>query len=299
MPKLLNKITLILFLLFTQTGIGGLNAQTIISGETINKKDTNGLKTGYWEITGAMQKDKSYTDSLIVEKGNYAKNRKVGQWVKYYPNGKKKSEIDYVNGRPKGHYITYFDNGNIEEEGDWVRQKNTGNFKRYFKSGKIMQDFHFDEKGVRQGQQKYFYENGNLEVEVTIIDGKEEGAIKRYYSNGELKSELNTADGKAIDNSFVSYKPKQKEVPVKRTPVIEKKVARVEPKAKPNLGKINPEGYNKLYTRSLLLLWDGDYHKGKPWTGKKYVYNSNGILVNIEIYKKGFFIGNGIIEEGQ
>lgn len=266
------------------------------ANETFNQLDTNNLKQGYWKVTAEMRQDTSYPPDNTIEEGEYNNGRKVGLWVRYYPNGTKQSEISYINGRPKGEYKTFYNNGKVEEEGSWVMQKNTGNFKRYYNNGEKMQEFVFDENGVRNGKQLYFYENGQVEVEVTVLDGKEEGTMKRYFDNGDLRSEVEVSEGKADNNTRKEYINNQKEL-VKRTPKVEKKEAKIESAVKPNLGTVNPEGYNKLYTRSLLLKWDGYYHFGKPWNGKKYIYNENGILEKIEIYKDGLYIGNGVIEK--
>ena len=271
-----------------------INAQQ--ANNTFNQLDTNNLKQGYWKITAEMRQDTSYPPDNTIEEGEYNNGRKVGLWVRYYPNGTKQSEISYVNGRPKGEYKTFYNNGKVEEEGSWVSQKNTGNFKRYYNNGEKMQEFVFDENGIRNGKQLYFYENGQVEVEVTVLDGKEEGTMKRYFDNGDLRSEVEVSEGKADNNTRKEYINNQKEL-VKRTPKVEKKEAKIESAVKPNLGTVNPEGYNKLYTRSLLLKWDGYYHFGKPWNGKKYIYNENGILEKIEIYKDGLYIGNGVIEK--
>ena len=266
------------------------------TNEKINQLDTIGLKTGYWVITAEMRQDTGYYPGDIIEEGEFKNSRKIGLWVRYYPKGKKQSEIEYVNGRPKGKYKTYYRNGKLEEEGNWVQQKNTGDFTRYYSNGQKMQEFSFNENGIRNGKQLYFHENGQVEVEVTVIDGKEEGIMKRYRENGELKSEVEVSGGKADYTTYKEFGNKQNEI-VTRTPKVEKKEAEIESTVKPNLGTVNPEGYNKLYTRSLLLKWDGYYHFGRPWNGKKYVYNQNGILQKIEIYKNGLYIGNGVIEK--
>ena len=283
-----------LIILFALISFNQINAQQ--SNDIINRLDTNNLKQGFWKITAEMRQDTGYFPGDIIEEGEFKNSRKTGLWVRYYPKGIKQSEIIYVNGRPKGEYITYYRNGKVEEEGNWVQQRNTGEFTRYYDNGQKMQEFDFDENGVRNGKQLYYHENGKVEVEVSVIDGKEEGIMKRYSESGELKSEVEVNGGKADHTTYKAYNTTEPEVST-RTPKVEKKEAKIESEVKPNLGTVNPEGYNKLYTRSLLLKWDGYYHFGKPWNGKKFIYSENGILQKIEIYKDGLYIGNGVIEK--
>jgi antitoxin component YwqK of YwqJK toxin-antitoxin module len=285
---------LLLISLFLLFGLGMLNAQNEI--DTLNQKDELQQKQGYWIITGKMRKDTSFAASAIIEQGKFKEGRKVEMWVRYYPNGNIQSKIFYIDGRPNGMYQLYYSNGEVEEVGNWSRNKNIGEFKRFYENGELMQHFQFGDNGRRNGKQFYYYPNGEVEVEVELIDGKEDGVLKRFYNNGELKSELNVKLGIADSSSYIEYKPKKEVEKIEDTPKVVKKVANIG-KAKPNIGTVNPEGYNKLYTRSLLLKWDGTYHHGKPWNGKKYVYDSNGMLVRIEVYKNGLYIGNGVIEE--
>lgn len=287
------SIKVILFFLLVGS-VNSLVAQSQV--DTLNQKDGDNMKQGYWIISGEMRKDTAYAASSIIEKGSYENSRKIGLWKRYYPNGNVQSIINYVNGRPKGEYQIYYKNGQVEEQGDWQRNKNTGDFKRFYKNGEPMQQFTFSDNGKRNGEQFYYYSNGQVEVSVNMVDGKEDGSLKRYYSNGELKSEMKVALGVADKATYVEYKAKKEVVKVENIPVVEVKEAKVE-KAKPNIGSVDPEGYNKLYTRSLLLKWDGYYHHGRPWNGKKFIYDQNGLLIRIEMYKNGLYIGNGVIEE--
>lgn len=50
-----------------------------------------------------------------------------------------------------------------------------------------------------------------------------------------------------------------------------------------------PPGDEEIYM-------DGEYRDGKLWNGKKYNYDSDGILVNIEIWKRGKFVENGTLD---
>lgn len=288
MPKYLIGILLLFFTL-------SLSSQETAK-DTLNQKDSENRKQGYWIINGQMRKDTSFSANSTIEKGRYENGRKVGVWTRYYPNGNIQSKITYANGRPKGSYEFYYSNGQLEEKSSWNRNKNYGEFKRYYENGQPMQEFYFGINGKRSGEQLYFYSNGQVEVSVDVVDGKENGSLKRYYENGELKSEMKVNMGVAEKDSYVEYKAEKEVKVIVEEPKVIKKVAKVE-KAKPNLGTIDPDGYNKLYTRSLLIKWDGYYHHGKPWNGKKYIYDQNGLLIRIEVYKSGLYIGNGVIDE--
>ena len=40
---------------------------------------------------------------------------------------------------------------------------------------------------------------------------------------------------------------------------------------------------------------DGEFQDGKLWSGKHYIYDENGLLERIDVYKEGKFEGNGVL----
>lgn len=57
--------------------------QSIIDGVRINQYDLDGNKQGYWETPY----DK-FPGKKLIQKGNYVNDKKEGEWVISYPNGK-------------------------------------------------------------------------------------------------------------------------------------------------------------------------------------------------------------------
>lgn len=267
----------------------------------INQVDENGLRQGYWIIKGYMVNDDAFGPNATVEEGNYVNNRKEGLWKKYYPTGILRSEITYKNNRPSGAYAIYYSNGQIEEKSNWVRNKNIGEFKRFYPNGEPQQEFFFADNGKRNGVQKYYYENGQLALEVNIRNGKEEGEMRRYYENGKLSETKVMSGGELNQGSTRTYRgnaPKEPKVSTK--PVVNNKEVppAAKSEAKPNDAfTFEPDGHNILYNASQQITQVGDFRNGRLWDGKWYRYNKDGILVRIEIYKDGKYIGTGVIEE--
>ncbi|MFT7615162.1 MAG: antitoxin component YwqK of YwqJK toxin-antitoxin module, partial [Parvicellaceae bacterium] len=57
------------------------------------------------------------------------------------------------------------------------------------------------------------------------------------------------------------------------------------------------DGYRKLYNDNKEIWQDGIFKDCRLKDGKFYVYNSDGILEKIEIYKNFKFVGNGVFED--
>lgn len=296
--------------------VGALSA--VASSGGTNTTDANGLRQGYWVIKGYMTPDVNYDANEVVEEGSFVDNRKEGLWKHYMPNGELRSEIHYVRNRPNGPYTIYYTNGQIEEQGNWSKSRNTGTFKRFYENGNPQQIFAFSDNGKRNGVQQYFHENGQLELEVNIVNGKEEGLMSRYYANGALKEEKDLSGGMLEHGSIRRFDRNgnpadQVEAPDVDTPAelegeveteeilvdIPKDAPKTEAAAdEPNgAHSFRPNGYNILYNHNRQLTQIGDFRNGRLWDGKWHRYNTDGILVRIEVYKAGRYVGTGVLEE--
>lgn len=276
-----------------------LSFSLIRAGDLINQIDGNGLRQGYWIITGNMINDQIYAPSAKVEEGLYSNSNKEGLWKKYWPNGKLKAEITYSNGMPQGWYRTYYESGVCEEEGGWWNNKNTGYFNRWHTNGKPQQMFQFADNGKRMGLQRYFYENGNTELEVEMNNGNEQGLYRRFHPDGTLAEEKIFDQGKIVAGSEKVYKPVTKRQETLLADAYDPNVGNKETLAtenKPNKAEIfKPNGFNTLYNSQGQLTEVGEFRNGKLLNGKCYHYSSHGLLTRIEIYRNGKYIGNGII----
>jgi antitoxin component YwqK of YwqJK toxin-antitoxin module len=293
----LYMITLLtIFILNTTAG----QSFQIYSGDTINKVDENNLKQGKWIYFGNMKNDPAYKAEQKVEEGQYADSRKQGMWKKYFPNEKTESEINYENNRPSGEYKIYFENGQLQEHGFWKNNRNIGNFTRYYENGNVSQKFEFNPTGKRDGNQTYFHENGQKMIEGNWAGGKEAGEVKEWYENGDIKSVKVYNDGAIDVEKTQTFEPKK---PIEKKEEIEvvdpNKIAKVEKDATLNQTKdpFTGNGEATLYNRNKQISQKGFFKNYRLIDGEWYRYDENGILMRIEKYKNGKYVGDAPIEE--
>lgn len=287
----MKKILYILLPIFV-CSISSAQSYTIDKGDTINVIDENNLKQGFWRIFGKMKKLPGYEPEQVVEEGNYESSRKQGLWKNFFPNGKIKSEIAYVNSRPNGTYKTFFENGQIEEEGSWENNRNTGGFKRFHENGQTAQQFVFNETGKRDGKQVYFYENGQVMIEADVAAGKEK-FVKEFYEDGSIKAEKSFIDGELDAANTKVYEPKN---PIKNndkelaeSPV---KIVKADKNDVVNSGNFNGNGQHTMYNKDKQLSKVGYFENYRLMDGLLYKYDSDGMLILIEKYKSGRYIGD-------
>ena len=293
------RFLLSILLVFTFIGFAEAQSYEIVDGDTINKVDADGRRQGKWLVKANPKIDLGYAAGEVVETGSYSTSRKTGEWLKTYPGGSPKSKLTYVKGRPKGPYILYYDNGQIEEQGNWARTKNTGDFKRYHPNGETSQEFTFSPTGKRTGTQKYYYDNGQLRLEGTWTEGQESGEMREYYETGDLMEVKQFANGVMDKSSVESYAPKTP-IPDLLQAIVDEGEdinASVEKQEKPNQGIFDGDGYKKLFNANKQIAKDGTFKRYRLMEGKQYKYDSNGLLVQIMIFKEGKYIGDGVIEQ--
>ncbi len=268
------------------------------AGDTINKIDVEGKKQGKWIVYGKNKPGTCYQTEQKVEEGKYQDNKKSGLWVEYYCNGYLKTKLQYVNGRPDGYCVIYHDNGKIQEEGQWSSKLNkwVGKYRLYYDNGQVQHEFAFNPSGKREGPAKYFYENGQVAIEGNFQNGQEVGMFKEYYETGDTKAEKTFNNGQVDVASIKEFQPKKpieqnKEELKKAPPVIASK------EDKPNEGdpKKAPtalNGFYTLYNKNKQVSKVGTFKDNRLMDGKSYIYDDNGILTRVAVYKEGMYVGD-------
>ncbi|MCX6282549.1 MAG: hypothetical protein NTU51_11370 [Bacteroidetes bacterium] len=194
-------------------------------GDTINKTDVSGLRTGYWE-------EKS---GEVMNKGTYNQSKKEGCWIGFYPNnviakleyfknglregpsvqldrrGKVSmfetyhqgtlsgqqivysqvadfpvSETNYFMGVKNGLYRLYYDNGKIQEESNYLQNMKDGPSRWFNKNGRMMAEYNY-KSGSFEGVQKTFYDNDTVQVRSNYVKNELSGEYKEFYRNGKPK----------------------------------------------------------------------------------------------------------------
>ena len=134
-----------------------INAQGTVNDakipDTVNRKDAIGNKTGYWiEKLGEL-----------TYKGEFVENKKVKNWIGYYPNNLIYKVEYYSNGVKDGISIQFDRKGKITL---------VENFKNGLEHGQTISYSQFNESPVSETEYAF---------------GKKNGLYRQYYDNSKIQ----------------------------------------------------------------------------------------------------------------
>lgn len=244
-------------------------------------------KHGYWIFYGADRPDLGIPAQGKVEEGYYYKDRKEGMWIRYHEDGvTPKLKGMYVNNRPHGCYEKFYPSGQLRESGNFMKNVWRDSVKRYFENGQLEYEAWYNENGREEGRVNYFYVNGQLEITYVADNGSP--MHNEYYDT--LGNLIPHYHGPVVDYIPIEYAP----VSAIKSPLKDTTVQRVPAPVIVNPPEsFKPNSYNKVYNDDGEIWQDGMFKEGQLWDGKVYVYDRDGILVNVRVFKSGLYHSDG------
>lgn len=252
----------------------------------INTTDEEGRKQGKWIYYGKDKPELGYPSDGKISEGEYLNDRKNGKWIIYYKDGITPKVIgEFVNNRPNGSFQNFYPNGNLKEEATFVNQRYIDTVKRYSVTGQLTYHAVYNKAGLENGEVKYYYDNGKPMFFYTAINGTPIGKATRFWNNGKVKEEIEfNSEGKwlASSGTIPNTKP---EFDIKKDNH-ERKQA---PKLTSNKDSYQPNGYNIVLNKDKEIWMEGEFKNKILWDGRLYIYDSDGLLLKIEVYKEGIY----------
>lgn len=281
------------FLICFLSGITSVAFANFDNGEqddpkALNVTDVNGKKQGRWLFLGKHIPSKNYPENGKIKEGEYKDDRKEGVWVMYYKDGvTPKTKGNYSNNRPEGSFIKYWPNGTIKESGVFLKNKYQDSLKRYNEEGILIYEAIYNKEGFEQGKVSYYYDNGQPEFVYNSKNGTQSGKAYRYWPNGDVKEIIEYDESGAVNSSEVKE--------IVNADVTVKNVVKSGKKApKPSsVEGFKPNAYNKVFNDDKEIWMEGDFRNGKLWDGRLYIYDKDGLLEKVEVYKEGVYHSDG------
>jgi antitoxin component YwqK of YwqJK toxin-antitoxin module len=298
---------LLLILLFTNSAFA-LFASGVGS---INQVDSKGKRTGYWvvdEHNNPIEK----TAARKWKEGAYVNGRKEGVWINYHADGKTPRLIgEYSDNRPAGAYFRFNEKGEMQQASS-VPRKITAS-QTVTASNKVFTcKINFDNKEVVAGQ-VYF---SKKVVQKNAVQFWLERSLEAISSESEVIdfTWLNTNYDKLYAKYLEVRVPKMssKEIVqnVRPEKVSDVQVSKQQDRARkknyfypptirtPRVARgliFQPNGFNKLYTPRDEIWIDGYFKDGQLQDGKVFIYDNDGVLLKVRVYKNGVYDSDGVL----
>lgn len=153
----------------------------VYKGDTINRKDSRGLKQGLWR--------KYYRTDTLFSETYFFNDKPTGISSTWYETGKLKARVVF-NKNNSGKGTGYFETGKIMAEGLYIGKQKDSIWIYYHEHTDTISAIEHYKKGVRTGTWKTFYESGKLAHEIGYSNGKKEGLVKQFNDDGKLIFEI-------------------------------------------------------------------------------------------------------------
>jgi uncharacterized protein len=222
---------------------------------------------------GTIEKSFIYRSGYIVGEGIVAEaGSREGHWREFYANGTLKAEGEYKDDKRIGEWVFYYPGGSKEQAGKFsISGKKTGTWKWFFEEGQLKIEEAY-KNDVLDGMHTEYDEAGKVVEEGEYLDGQEDGpwfsVSGDYYESGSYRDGLKTGMWismylETVDNktdSILSFTG--------------------------NFIDDNPDGKHTYYWENGKIKDEGNYISGKK-DGDWVKYNSDGTPFLIITYRNG------------
>lgn len=266
-----------------------------LSRNWVNYVDEDGKRQGLWVFFGKDRPEIGYPQNGIIEEGRYLNNRKEGIWKKYYEDGVTVKLIGtYKNNRPGGFYQKIGAYGRPIEQSCFEKNNYSCDYYRWYDNGAINE--------IRRNDSIYVYALKGCLKAIHVLDAETLDYTLIKYSETECNvpvdttsypsnSGIITGDWKLDGTTHFRYKPGPTET------------YRTE-----EWLQLYPE-YSDASLRSCMIaskvmkscidgngrvIFHGKYNN-EGISGKMYFYDEDDILLRIEVWSNGEFVGEGKI----
>lgn len=201
----------------------------------------------------------------LIGKGATLENGdKIGEWIFFYPSGKKESEGLYENGEKTGQWKFYYPDETIKQTGNFVNGKYNGAWRFYSEVGDLQKEEEY-EFGRRQGLSIEYDDEGEKILEGMYRDDQRQGVWTSRI--GDLQSEGKYEFGEKTGLWKSSYLNGNKAF-------------------RGEYMSGSEQGHHVYYYKNGQIEHDEQWRHGKAIKSWNY-YNENGTLIYTIYYKDG------------
>ncbi|MEZ5045974.1 MAG: hypothetical protein R2831_03175 [Chitinophagaceae bacterium] len=124
-----------------------------------------------------------------------------GDYIYFYPNGKKSAQYQYKHGVLDGPFVVYYPNGNIRTKGYYQNGNKEGRWEYFLYDSKMWQVNYYSNNN-NHGKDTVFYSNGSIESIMEYVDDEKHNWYEKYAPDGSFMYKIRYMDGTAISYTY-------------------------------------------------------------------------------------------------
>ncbi|MFP4367383.1 MAG: toxin-antitoxin system YwqK family antitoxin [Bacteroidales bacterium] len=163
-----------------------------------NFTDEDGNRQGYWES--------EYPDGNLRYRGTFRDNHPVGEFIRFFPNGKKMAVMDFCDQGIRAEATLFYENGTMAAEGLYIEEKKDSIWKYYSYYDNQLTSMETYALGIKQGLTGVYYPNGKFSETFWYEDDLRNGPWMQYYENGRVRLEAGFENDQR-HGEFIFYLP--------------------------------------------------------------------------------------------
>jgi hypothetical protein len=302
----MTKLLLLTLLLLSVGFVQASNLKTKTSRNHIN---ASGEREGFWVVSKDNDPIVEGEEAVKYKEGSYKNGRKEGVWITYYEDGVTPRLIgEYADNRPAGTYFRFDKKGELVQASSVPKRisiKQSVQSSNSVYSCKMM----FNQREMIAGQVFFTHRLFKKDLSFQFWVGE---SLEQVKSETKLVdySWLNANYTKVLMTYTAIRTPKKMRAEPLASSVSPVKEKKQNPNTKglayyhppvlkdPRVSKgmvFMPNGLNKVYTESAEIWMDGHFKDGQLYTGKVFVYDHDGVLLKVRLYKNGVYESDGVL----
>lgn len=300
-----RSILILLFTVITLTSV-------FAAGSTIriNRLNANGEREGWWVVAANNDPIAVNESTIKYKEGKYHNGRRVGVWITYHEDGVTPRLIgEYADNRPAGTYFKFDKKGKLIQASSVPRRipaTQSIESSNPLYSCKMM----FSQREIIAGQ--VFFTNRLFKKDLAV-------QFWMSASMEQTQTESKLVDYSWLNANYTNILTAYTAIRTPKTLRTESMLAEIDKKPvtqnapSPNRGlayfhppvlrsprvakglTFQPNGLNKVYTENSEIWMDGYFVKGQLFNGKVFVYDRDGVLLKVRVYKDGIYDSDGVL----
>ncbi|WP_138991229.1 toxin-antitoxin system YwqK family antitoxin [Larkinella sp. C7] len=171
-----NKILALLALLVACSDSNESEQMPVVNAADVKIQAQNGVAFAdnrpFTGIVYTLWQNKKDTAEIV----GFRNGVEHGEWKRFYESGKLMERRFFRNGKKNGDYVAWWPNGRKKLDYHFENGEYHGVCKEWSESGLLLKEMTY-KQGYEEGRQKAFYDNGKVKANYIISEGRRYGLL--------------------------------------------------------------------------------------------------------------------------